>query len=62
MSNFIIVFFNSFLSFFGLVQNPIETAIDERKEIRDADNLAGDWHKVGQYISGAYEKCKQAGC
>lgn len=62
MNNNVIVFFNSFLSFFGLAQNPIEKTIEERKEIRDADNLASDWYKVGQYITGAYEKCKQAGC
>ena len=62
MNSFITVFFNSFLNFFGLAQNPIEKTIEERKGIRDADNLAGDWYKVGQYITGAYEKCKQTGC
>ncbi len=60
MNHFVIVFFDSFLSFFGLSQDPMNAILHERNKKSDADRLAEDWHKVGQYITNAYEKCEQS--
>lgn len=56
---YILVFLRSFLSFFGLWNNPMNDLHHDYTYRRDVDCLAGDWNKVGQDISYAYEKGKQ---
>ncbi|GAB6010843.1 hypothetical protein [Viscerimonas tarda] len=54
----IAIFYQSFLYFFGLAENPLSDILMNPRS--DAESLRGDWFKIGNDIRKSYEVGKEA--
>jgi dimeric dUTPase (all-alpha-NTP-PPase superfamily) len=59
-TNFFYIFGQSFLSAFGLADNPINELRKQQKS--DSENIANDWMMIGNDIRKAYETATKTTC